>query len=174
MWSQKLIHSSVSFKERRHLLCLKPQSYYCDNDENNLPLSPYTQPFSLGRREEGSEDGGTGDFRAEQDIQPHCALPLHSHPVWTSIPSWSWGGQAVKQSIYSVTELHLNVWQKCYQHKTWNEGKSLKSGKTNGCFVFSEASPEGFYREKRTRESEWWQKKWKNVTRCKKSLWAPS
>ena len=99
MWSQKLLHSSVSFKERRHLLCLKPQSYYCDNDENNLPLSPYTQPFSLGRREEGSEDGGTGDFRAEQDIQPHCALPLHSRPVWTSIPSWSWGGQAARQSI---------------------------------------------------------------------------
>lgn len=51
------------------------------------------------------------------------ALPPRSRPAWTSSPSWSSGGQAVRQRVYSVTsaELRLNAWQKRRKHGALKE-----------------------------------------------------
>lgn len=139
MWSEKLIYSSRSFKERGHLLRLKPPSYYCDN----LPLSPYTQPFSLGRREGGR---GRWDFWVKYDIQRYCTLPLHCRPVWTSIPSWSSGGQAVRKKsaqCHARWMFHRNVWPSVHVEVIYSYEH------------LSQASPKGFYRrKKRNQKSE--------------------
>lgn len=85
MPSEKFIHSSISFKERRHMLCLKPPSYYC-NSEDNLPLSAYTKPFSLGTEGRGwCREGKIRLLRgvrrsALQRLTSPLSLSLDIHP----------------------------------------------------------------------------------------------
>lgn len=123
VWSERLIHSSISFKERRHLLCLKQPSYYCDN-QDILPLSPYTQPFSLEMRDWGKrvvkierEEDMTFDWSTTLSftVLYLSTIVQFRHPSLFEVEEVRlWG-----KRVYSVTftDFHLNFWQKCY--KTW-------------------------------------------------------
>lgn len=47
----------------------------------------------------------TKSDRRDRNGASRPAVPLHCCPVWTSIPSWSSGGQAAKQRVHTVTVL---------------------------------------------------------------------
>lgn len=163
VWSQKLIRSSVSFQERRHLLCLKPQSYYCDNNENNLPLSPYTQPFSLGRRDGGKRGVKMeGQETVEQSRTFSLTVPYLSTLVQFGHPSLLEVEEVrLWKAKHTVSLSFIRMFDRNVTN-TKPERKELCSLVEPRSFILSEASPEGFYRPKKS------QRKWRVTGKKKK------
>lgn len=119
MWRVKQDSGSLKHiiqRERRHLLRLQPPSYYCDN-QDNLPLSPYTQPFSLGRRDWGKkvvEKGGG----VTSDSPYLSAVVQLGHPSLFEVQEVGLWGQKRKRRHVRWPWLHLRDTHKNSQKLT--------------------------------------------------------
>lgn len=89
------------FKYRRHQRKVSSQAYGVSSRTTFVFLAAF---HSLE-----TDSDSTKRDRRDRNRMSRPAVPLHCRPVWTSIPSWSSGGQAAKQRVHTVTVLELQI-----------------------------------------------------------------